>query len=438
MNKSNKTKQNISIGEYMIQEIKFNYNNINFNILKTNKYKVVTGIISFVRPLKKEDFTYYSLINRLISSSSEKYPTKKELSNKMYELYDCSAYMSTAYSYKSANSLFIFSTIHNKLVDNNTLIKDCIDLLKEIMMKPLLENNGFNEKNFFEEKKSLENDIKSIYNNKRKYSFRKLMEAMAPNDILSTSTLGDIDVLNQITPQSLYDFYIQILNDSMVNVGIIGDVTEEEIKEYFSSFNLTSINKEVETYPQSINFKDKVLEVSEKQDIVQAKLMMGFRYDIDYQSKYYIPLIVFNAMYGGVFGSSLFMNIREKRSLTYDISSELIVNKKLLVVSCGVDEKNVELTSDLVIKELEKYKQGNIDESLLENAKGFLVNDLKEMSDSPYSTISFKLETIINNRPTTTKIIKDIQKVTLDDIIEVSNLIKLDTIFTLLPGDNNE
>lgn len=423
----------------MFNEINFNLNNIDFKLIKTTQYKTITGIISLIKPLNKEDFTYYSLLNRLIGSSSKNFPTKEALSKKMFELYDCSAYMSTSYSYKSANTFFVFQTVNNKFVDNKNIIKDCIELLFEIMFNPLLENDlEFNHKNFDEEVKALENDIKNVYNNKKKYSFRKLMEAMAPNDIISTSTLGDLEILKNITPKSIYEFYNKILNESFINIGIIGDVEEEQIKSYFDNFKLPSNKNEFKLFPDIVNFKEKVLEVSESQDIVQAKLMMAFRFDIDYNSKYYIPLIVFNAMFGGMFGSSLFMTIREKHSLTYDIGSELMINKKMLLVSCGVDNKNVEITSDLVIKELENYKQGIINDDLLNIAKQFLLNDLKEMQDFQFSSLSFKLENIISKRPPIDEIMEKINETTINEIIEVSNMIKLDTIFTLRPGDEYE
>jgi predicted Zn-dependent peptidase len=174
------------------------------------------------------------------------------------------------------------------------------------------------------------------------------MEYMAPNDIISVSTLGDVNVLNTITPQSLLKFYNEIFNSSWVNIGIIGDISKEEVINNFIDFKFPSINHKVDICPKNIEYKEKVLEVCEKQDIVQAKLLMAFRYDIDYSSKYYIPLIVFNAMYGGMFGSSLFMTVREKHSLTYDISSELLLNKKTLIVSCGVDNANVELIKEKI------------------------------------------------------------------------------------------
>lgn len=422
----------------MSEQINFKHNNINYKLINTNKYKMVTGIVSMARPLKKEDYTYYSLLNRLIGSSSKNYSSKKEIANKMFELYDCSVYMTTNYSYKSANSCFIFQTISKEYCNDKLIVKKCIDLLKEIMFNPLIEDNKFNLKNFNEEVKALENDIKNIYNNKKKYAYKKLLEGIEPNSLISCSMLGDIDVLKTITPEKLYNFYQQVLNESMINVGVIGNITKEEVISYFDDFNLFSKCYNMQLYPKTVNFKDKTLILTEKQDIVQTKLLMGFRYDIDYQSEYYIPLTIFNAMFGGMFGSSLFMNIRERLSLTYDINSELIINKKILLVSCGIDEKNIEIVSDLVIKELENYKQGKIDENLFVIAKDFLINDLLEMQDSQYSILSFELDNLISKRPSLDELLNQINTSKIEDIIEVSKMIKSDTIFSLVPGDNNE
>jgi len=103
-----------------------------------------------------------------------------------------------------------------------------------------------------------------------------------------------------------------------------------------------------------------------------------------------------------------------------------------------MDFSMIDKTSDLIIKELENYKQGNIDHYILKVAKEFLINDLKEMQDYQFSILSYKLENIISKRPTIEELIEKINLISIDEIIEVSKMIKLDTIFTLQPGDNNE
>lgn len=422
----------------MNKKINFDLNGISYTLINTKKYKVISGIISFIKPLEIEELTYYSFISRLINSSCAKYPTKNALSNKMYELYDCTAYMNVNFTYKTVNCSFCFSTINSKYTKNPNLFKDCIELIKEMMLNPLIENNGFNIKNFKEEKKGLETDIRNIYNNKIRYANSQFLKSVYPNNIMSESSLGNLDVLQKITPEDLLDFYKKLLNDSMINVGIIGDITKEEVISYFNDFKLPSKKINTERQPLHVEYKENVTKVQEYQDIFQARMVVGFKHNVSYYSKDYYALIVFDAMFGGIFGSSLFMNIRENHSLTYDISSSCSFSKKLFCVTCGVDKKNIEITSDLIIKEFENYCNGNIDENLLSKAKDYIVNDLKDVEDYPFSSLTFAIESVISNRPAFEETISGIKSVTKEDVINVCQKMKLDTIYTLLPGDENE
>ena len=423
----------------MNKKITFKHNDIDYLLYKTKRYKSIIINLMFVRPLKKEDITYYTLLNRLIGSTTATYKTKKELSTKMYGLYDASIYLSTNYAYKTAFNSFKFQIINGKLIDDNSLMEEAIALLKDIIFNPNIKNNAFLKKDFDEEKRSLTNDIKNIYNNKRKYAYRRLLEIMAPDDILSASLLGDLNVLNAITPESLYAFYQTMLKESKVLVGVIGDISEEEVIKYIGLLPLKTNNDlDFVLSPNVLKSKAKIQEVKETQEIMQAKLMMGFVYNVNFDDQNYVPLLVFNAMFGGMFSSTLFKVIREENSLAYDISSDVILNKKIMVVSGGIENSNVNRTCDIVIKELEKYKDGIIDEELLKIAKDFLINDIKEMEDSPNALLNYSLEATISKKQDLDDIIKNIQGVTKEDIIKVSNLITLDSIFELLPGDENE
>ena len=79
-----------------------------------------------------------------------------------------------------------------------------------------------------------------IYNNKIRYSTSQFLKNIYPNNILSESSIGNLEVLQEITPKNLYNFYQKILNESMINVGIIGDISKEEVISYFNDFNLPS------------------------------------------------------------------------------------------------------------------------------------------------------------------------------------------------------
>ena len=166
--------------------------------------------------------------------------------------------------------------------------------------------------------------------------------------------------------------------------------------------------------------------------------MMGFRNDITHDSPLYAPLLVFNAMFGGMFGSTLFSVIREENSLAYDVSSDIMVDNGVMVVSAGIDSNKENIVIDLIIKEFEKYKQGIIDENLIKLAKDFLINDLNEIDDNPYSILIFNLKNSLRTKKTLEEILELIKSVTKEDIIEVSNHFYLDTIFALNAGEENE
>lgn len=423
----------------MNKQIQFKHNNIDYLLFNDKRSKSIRITIEFIRPIVKEDITYYSLLDRLIGSTTENYKSKKELANKLNSLYDASIYLTTGYSYLTAFSEFRFSIINGKLVGDENLMNDAIQLFEEIIFKPNIKNNAFLKKDFDEEVRSLENDIKSIYNNKGKYAYNRLLEMIAPNDIFSASKLGDLEVLKTITPESLYKFYQKILNESQIVIGVIGDITQEEVIKYLGSMPLKS-NNEIQYNINPVAFKtpEHINEKKEYQDISQAKLVMGFNFDIDVTSEYYIPLLVFNAMFGSMFSSTLVNVIREEKSLSYDISSSIVMNKKFLFVSGGIERKNIDNCCDIVIKEFEKYKDGIIDDSLLVVAKEYLINDIKEMEDSAGAVLGYAINAFTSGKKDLKTVMELTKKVTKEDIRKVSNMITLHSIFELLPGEENE
>lgn len=422
----------------MKNEINYINNGIEYDLIKTSMYKTIVGILYYAKPLEEKDYTYYALLNRLIASTTKNYPSKKELAMKLYGLYDSTIYMTTDYSYKTAFTSFVFQIVNCELINDNTIFDETIKLLDEIMYNPNIENNCFKSKDFEEEKRSLENDIKNIYNNKRQYAYCRLLETMFPNDILSASTQGSLEILNNITKESLYQFYLDLLNNSKVYIGISGNINKEDIDKHFSSFHIRSTSHEFLFQPPLHVFKSKVQEIKEYQKINQAKLMLGYKFNLEIYSKMYFNMLVFNTMFGGIFSSSLFNVIREKNSLAYDIQSEVLFHKNILVVSVGIDASKYDIVVDLVKNELKKYNDGIINEKLLNDSKEFLINDIKETQDSQYAVLNFKLNSHIKKRHSLDETINEINKVSINDIKEVSNLLHLDTIYCLLPGEKDE
>lgn len=416
---------------------KFKINGIETTLLKTNKFKTLSVYVVFFGEFNKEVATSKSLLSRVLNNTTKNYPTKKAVSNKLFDLYDATVSVSSFPIYKTNLTLFSLGTVNPKFVGEENLNKEAFSFFKEFIFNPNMDENGFNEEVFNEEKRILRDQINNVYNNKGLYAFNRLLDEMAKDEILSVSSLGTIENLDKLNKKSLQEAYNYMLDNEMVKIFVVGDIEKNELTELFKDFNFKDNNVKLDTSSFETKKIEKVNEVIETQRINQSQLMMGFRTNVNAMDELYVPMAVFNMMFGGMVSSDLFRVIREEHSLSYSVYSSIFFDNRLLVVNAGIDKSNYELASDLVIKELEKYKQREIDEELLQIAKDNLISGLKETDDEAFSYLMFVIKNSLLKNYTADDIASRVEKVTVDDIYEASLKVELDTIY-LLKGDNNE
>lgn len=418
-------------------------NNIKTTFITTDKFKTITFKIFFSGQFSKESATKRSLLARILSTSSKKYKTKKEMSEKLFDLYDASYGVAAYPSYETSIINYTLEVVNEKYLADANITKEALNFLKETCFNPNINNNNFNEKVFQEEKRLLKSSIENIYNNKNRFALRRLLQTMCKDEITSVSALGDLKDLEQITNEELYQTYLEMIKQDAVSIYVIGDfVVDEMAKELEKHFKFSS--RHGKNFPlfftkSRVNIDSQ--EVHEYQDINQTKLLMGFRTNITPIDELITALLVFNSMYGGLFVSDLFKVVREKHSLAYQIASQISAEAGLLIVSAGIDKENINKTTSLIIQELRNYQDGHIDFDLLSVAKENIINELKEVEDNPHSLLMFiqrqdllSLDRDINNY------IEKVKSITPEDIIKAAKLIELDTIYTLSKkeGNNNE
>lgn len=413
------------------------HNNIDITLVKTDKFKSLSACVVFLGEFNKEMATSRSLLTRVLSNTTKKYNTKKLFTDKLFDLYDANISISSYPLYKTNLTIFSLSVVNPKYVNEKDLYEEAFSLLKEVIFNPNIENESFLQSVFLEEKRILRDQINNTYNNKSLYAFNRLLQEMGKDEIFSISSLGTIEDLEKITPHSLYNHYQKMLNEEMAKVFILGDINETDVKRFFSTYPFTSNVKKLEVSATVQKKIDKVNEVVEVQDINQSQLMMGFRTNIGALDPLYMATSLFNMMFGGMVSSDLFRVVREEHSLAYSVYSTAFFDNKLMIINAGIDQEKYQLTTDLIIKELEKYKNKEIDEELLQVAKDNLISSLKEVYDEPFSYLMFIMKNSLLKGYTIDDLMEMANKVTVDDIYKASQQIELDTIY-LLKGDRNE
>lgn len=406
----------------------------NIKIIKTKKFKTITFKLLLLSEFTKENSTYYSLLSKVLMNSTKKYNTKKKIIDKLYDLYDANLGTSTSNVYNTNMFTFSLRVIDGVYVNDNSLIDDALDFLYEFIANPNVINNGFDEHSFNEEKKQLFDEISKIYNNKNRYAVKEAIKTMCPNEIISVSSVGTSEELEKITPESLYSFYKELISNCKFYIYAIGDL-DNNIFDKFNRFSF--IGKDYDGVNYEIAQReyikvDKIKERKEIQNINQSKLVMGFRTNTTHIDEKYNALQVFNVMFGGIFTSDLFLNVREKNGLAYDISSQIVDDSKVLLVYAGIDSENYKKTVDIILDILKNYKKGNIDEELLETAKINIISEYEEIEDYAGESLMLLIkQDVISKNLTITETINAIASITKEDIIDVANEIDIDTIYLL-------
>ena len=127
-------------------------------------------------------------------------------------------------------------------------------------------------------------------------------------------------------------------------------------------------------------------------------------------------------------------------SLAYSIHSQVDVKNGYMFVLAGVDNNNVEVFKDAVLRELKRVVDGDFEESFLEEIKRNMLSSRMESMDKPRGLISLSYNRLLKELSTTNETkewTEVLQSITKDDVINLAKRIKLDTVFTLKGGNEN-
>lgn len=406
---------------------------VSLGLIANKKFKSNLISIYFQRKLDRKDITRISLLTNLMQVATNKYPNMKAMSQKMDNMYGLSMNLtSSKYGEKLITCLKLLS-ISDKYIEQ-PVFEDVIDFASEILLNPLVVDDKLNPTMLDIEKKSLEEEIRSKINDKRSYANLRCIELMCKDEPYSIDPLGYIEDLDAIDASIMYETYKDLISTSKIFIMIEGDFDEEKVKKLcvekfkFKRTNVQTFHRENYSYMPSIT---KFFQ--EDMSTNQAKLVIGLRTGVDYQDydRYY-SLMVGNSIFGGGPHSKLFNNVREKESICYYASSNLEKTKGLMFISSGIDAENYNKARELISKELEDTKTGNITSIELENAKKSIINSLKSIGDSIISDMDFLYNQYVSNSNLSLEeVISYIEKVDINMIIESMKDVKEDTVFFL-------
>lgn len=404
--------------------------NINLYYIPMTKLKTTTIGVYIHRSLCEEEVSKNALLPYVLKRGCKLCPDSEAVAKYLENLYGA-AFGASVMKQGDDQIIYLgFESISDKYApDGEKLSEDITKLMMSVMFEPV----SFTDEIVGQEKKNAVDRIMAEINDKRQYAMLRCGQEMCKGESFALSTLGTKEGVEAITAQSLKAHYENIITSSAIDIYVCGDADinalADEIKQYTNKIAF----KEAKI-PQSEIFtgKGEVKRVTDHMDVVQGKLSMGFRTDIKADSADFVPLMVMNSVYGGGAHSKLFNNVREKLSLCYYASSNLVKNKGIMFVNAGIEFENFQKAYDEILVQLDAVKNGEISELEFTSSIRAIENDLESYKDNQRMMQIYCLgQKIAGTNYSIDELKEKISRVTVEDVKRVAKNVELDTVYFL-------
>lgn len=417
---------------------KFQNGAYNIHLINTDKFKTISLRINFKRKVSKSEITMRNLLTRVLLESSEFYKTSRLIEIETEKLFGLmlrsSATISGNYSVMSFESSFL-----NEEYTLAGSFDRSLDFILSFIFNPNIVDGGFDVDSFNLCRESLRTDILCAKENPSRYGMHRMLALMDPDAPYSINTDGYIEDLDEITEKSLYDYYKEVVKSDLIDIFIIGSFDEFKIKNVINSkFKINTLKKpSLSHYVVHNKVGKRVRTYNEVMSLEQSKLFIGCKLDnlTPFEQKYVMNIYSF--ILGGSPNSLLFMSLREKNSLCYNVNSVYQPVFNLLSIRAGIDACNFKKSVSLIKDSMKDILDGNFDDSFIDAGIITYKNTFKEVMDSSFSILNAYTSCEYLGYDSIDKRVKEISKVTRDDVIRVAKKVHMDTVF-LLEGDDYE
>ena len=383
--------------------------------------------------LSRDDITKKALILTVLRRGTNNLKTQEEISKKLEELYgasfDCGI---DKLGDKHVLKFYVESLNEQYLYQKEDILSQSLNILFDIVFNPLLENGVFKQEYIDEEKQNLRIIIEGQKDNKAAYATQRCIEEMYKEKPYGLYKYGYVEDLEKIDSKNLYETYLNLIKTCKIDIFVSGDFDEKTLEEKVKS------NQQISKLePRKVEYLDEESESSNTQEenvvrenmqISQGKLNIG----LDVLSDNKSAVSVYNAILGGGANSKLFQNVREKASLAYSAGSIYIKPKSKIIIKTGIEHKNYEKALQIIKEQIDDMKNGKFSDEDIQHAKELIIASFKAMQDEQDSEISFYFgREIQKESKDIDKQIKEVSEVTKQNIVDVANKIKINTIFFL-------
>ena len=411
--------------------------NVFLTYVSTGKFKVNTISVNLLCPLNPETASKNALIPRVLRRGTISLPDMKSISEYLDELYGARIEPTVRKKGEVQSVGFFADFIDDRLIPGGGgILEKVVSLLGELLLSPNTSGGLLRAEYVESEKANLADEINALVNEKRSYSMNRLIELMCPGETFRVHKLGDAVRAQTITPLSLTKHYREMLASSVIEIVYCGGADrmrlENALKQAFSTLIRTDASVDLSTDVRIEPVESEKRQFTERLDVGQGKLVIGFRVGEAMKRPNYAELAVFNAVFGGSVTSKLFLNVREKLSLCYYASSVIEKHKGVMLVASGVEFEKFDEALDEILRQLEDVKSGEITDFELEAARLASANGILTALDTPSGMEELYFDAVFGeNKYAPEELAAGCLEISREAVASVASGVRLDAVYYL-------
>ena len=406
---------------------------ITLRCCRDDRFKQNVLSLQFLRPMCREEAALNALLPTVLLRGTKRCPDMRAITAKLDDLYGASVGAMVRRTGDVQSTGLSCGFIDDRFtLEGDSVFAPMLAFLEEILLDPVTENGVFRPEYVESEKQNLIWTLESQRNDKRSYAANQLLKQLCKDDSYGIPRLGEIPDVEAITAEGLYNHYRKVLEESPVHIFYVGSASPEAVAEalrpMLSHLAKAPISLPAQTAVKAAPYSER----EEILDVAQGKLGMAYVTPITLRHPQYAAIQVCNTIFGAGMTSKLFMQVREKMSLCYDIGSGFHGSKGILTVSAGIEFDKKQIVQQQIRHQLQQILNGNITDQELSAAKEALLSMLRSYHDSPGAIEGYYASAAISGIGMDTQQFMDaVEAVELSDVVEAAKTLQLQAVYFL-------
>ena len=403
---------------------------------RDDRFKQGVLSLQFLRPMCREEAALNALLPTVLLRGCKSAPDMRAVTLRLDDLYGASVGALVRRTGDIQSTGLSCGFIDDRFtMEGDSVFAPMLHFLEEILLDPVTVDGVFCPEYVASEKQNLIWTLESQRNDKRAYAANQLLKQLCKEDSYGIPRLGEISDVEAITASSLYAHYRKVLTESPVHVFYVGSAEAETVAEALRPM-LSKLAKHPISLPAQTGVRAAgYTEREEILDVAQGKLGLAYVTPITLRDPRYAAIQVCNIIFGAGMTSKLFMQVREKMSLCYDISSGFHGSKGILTVAAGIEFGKKDIVRQEIARQLQEILDGNISPEELAAAREALLSMLRSYHDSPGAIEGYYASAAISGIGMDTRqFMAAVEAVELPDVIAAAKTLRLQAVY-FLKGD---